>query len=87
MALVYEHIQPENAGRLSEMSLGVAENLSRLIVDAAAESIANIRLLDGWKGSESDDDFQGTRNWAALLVLLSVPAFLVIVVTFLIWLF
>ncbi|MGF9561971.1 hypothetical protein [Neorhizobium sp. JUb45] len=69
------------------MSLGVAEDLSRLIVGAAADRIADIRLLDGWKGSESDDDFQGTRNWAALLVLLSVPAFFAMVIAFLVWLF
>lgn len=69
------------------MSLGVAEDLSRLIVEAATDRIADIRLLDGWKGSESDDDFQGTRNWAALLVLLSVPAFFVMVIAFLVWLF
>ena len=68
------------------MSLGVAENLSRLIVDAAADRIADIRLLEGWKGSESDDDFQGTRNWAALLVLLSVPAFFVMVISLIVWL-
>lgn len=69
------------------MSLGVAEDLSRLIVEAAMDSIADIRLLDGWKGSESDDDFQGTRNWAALLVLLSVPVFFVMLISFLVWLF
>ena len=69
------------------MSLGVAEDLSRLIVEAATDRIADIRLLDGWKGSESDDDFQGTRNWAALLVLLSVPAFFVMLISFLVWLF
>jgi hypothetical protein len=69
------------------MSLGVAEDLSRVIVEAAADRIADIRLLDGWKGSESDDDFQGTRNWAALLVLLSVPAFFVMLISFLVWLF
>jgi hypothetical protein len=69
------------------MSLGVAEDLSRLIVDAAADRLADIRLLDGWKGSESDDDFQGTRNWAALLVLLSVPAFFAMMIAALVWLF
>ena len=69
------------------MSLGVAEDLSRLIVEAATDAIADIRLLEGWKGSESDDGFQGTRNWAALLVLLSVPAFFVMVISFLVWLF
>ena len=69
------------------MSLGVAEDLSRVIVEAAADRIADIRLLDGWKGSESDDDFQGTRNWAALLVLLSVPVFFVMLISFLVWLF
>ncbi len=68
------------------MSLGVAEDLSRFIVEAATDRIADIRLLDGWKGSESDDDFQGTRNWAALLVLLSIPLFFVMVISLIVWL-
>lgn len=68
------------------MSLGVAEDLSRLIVDLAVDRVADIRLLDGWKGSESDDDFQGDRNWAVLLVLLAVPAFVLMMILLVVWL-
>lgn len=69
------------------MSLSVAEDLSRLIIGAATETVADIRLLDGWKGSESDDDFQGTRNWAVLLILLAVPSFIIMMILLLVWLF
>lgn len=69
------------------MSFGVAEDLSRLFVGLAVDRLADIRLLEGWKGSESDDDFQGDRNWAVLLILLAVPAFVLMMILLAVWLF
>lgn len=69
------------------MSLGVTSDLSRIVFDAACRVLPAVRLTDIWSRHESDDDFEGTRNWAALLVMLSVPAFIAGFICLMIWLF
>lgn len=68
------------------MSFGVAFHVSRLLLEAAFGNPAHTRLTERWSWHLGDDDFEGGRNWAVLLVLLSVPFSFAVAIGLLFWL-